>query len=154
MNMTNKDFDTINAALHLASISLDPNEPFLVEARGVMDNLAEKKRRDNTRVSKYYREKRKENKQYGREPYRLSGLTKTQLKRLREDIALCSLYENDFKNRYDIDPKQVSMFFDGYAEYIGELMKEDGIDDAEFFDHLSEYDTIDNLLNWHGMVYL
>ena len=153
MYMTNNDFATIEAALNLAALSLDENEPFLVEARNVMRDLADKGKKRNKKFAKIIHERRQENKMYGRTPIRLSELSKTRLKRIREDVVLCSVYINDYKNRYDIDPKQVCMFFDGYAEFLGEEMKCDGISDEEFFDRLNEYDTIDNLCRWHSIVY-
>ena len=154
MYMTNQDFQTIDSALNLAGLMLDPNEPFLVEAKGVLAGLSNKKEHDNGRQREYLSTKRKENKRYGRSPIRLSQLSRTRLKRLREDIVLCSLCESDYKNRYDIDPKQVLMFFEGYVDYIENgLMKADGIPDSKFFDALDKYDTIDNLYNWHGIVF-
>lgn len=90
----------------------------------------------------------------GMDFFTLSRLTKEQLWNLRQDIPLCSLYVSDYQNRYDIDPKQVCMFFDGYAEELGYLMEQDGIEDGRFFDELHKYDTIDNLWNWHRDVYL
>ena len=89
----------------------------------------------------------------GMDFFTLSRLTKEQLWNLRQDIPLCSLYVNDYQNRYDIDPKQVCMFFDGYAEELGYLMEQDGVEDDRFFDELHKYDTIDNLWNWHCDVY-
>ncbi len=89
----------------------------------------------------------------GMDFFTLSRLTKEQLWNLRQDIPLCSLYLNDYQNRYDIDPKKVRMFFDGYAEELGYLMEQDGIGDDRFFDELHKYDTIDNLWNWHCDVY-
>ena len=89
----------------------------------------------------------------GSDYLRLSKLTTKQLENLRKDIPLCSLYVDDYENRYNIDPKQVCMFFDGYADYLGEIMVENNIDCDAFFENLEEFDTIDNLCCWHDIVF-
>lgn len=91
--------------------------------------------------------------EYVKKYYTLSRLSRVQLNNLREDVVLCSYYANDYKNRYDIDTGQAYIFFEGYADYLGELMRKNNIDDDGFFDYLREYDTIENLWSWHGMVY-
>lgn len=89
----------------------------------------------------------------GSDYLRLSKLTREQLENLRKDIPLCSLYVDDYQNRYNIDPNQVCMFFDGYADYLSEIMAENNIDDDAFFENLDEYDNIDTLSSWHDIVF-
>ena len=84
----------------------------------------------------------------------LSRLNRNELQNLRNDVVLLSLYERDYKNRYDLDPKTVMIFFDGYGSYLDSIMKEEGVSDSEFYDKLHKFDTIDNLLAWHKMVYI
>lgn len=67
---------------------------------------------------------------------------------LRKEIPLCSLFVNDYKNTFGIDAAVVCDFFDGYADYLGDLMKEDGIDDSDYFEHLGLYDNDVNLAQW------
>lgn len=83
----------------------------------------------------------------------LKNLGKTQLKRLRNDIVLNSLYIADYNNRYGIDPHDVCDFFDGYMEYLWELEKEKygkKLDNVE--DFYKEFDNIENIWNWHGLI--
>lgn len=89
----------------------------------------------------------------GHDYLRLSKLNEEQLRNLRRDIVLCSDFVSDYENRYDLDPKQVGLFFDGYADYLGEIMVENNIDCDAFFDNLEEFDTIDNLCCWHDIVF-
>ena len=69
---------------------------------------------------------------------------------LRKQISLNSLFFSDYENSYDIDSHQVCNFFDGFIDYISELMDEDGVSDEDFFKNLDKYDTTDNLLEWYG----
>ena len=69
---------------------------------------------------------------------------------LRKQIYLNSLFFSDYENSYGIDSHQVCNFFDGFIDYISELMDEDGMSDEDFFNNLDKYDTIDNLLGWYG----
>ena len=63
--------------------------------------------------------------------------TKNELKQLRSDIALNSIYTSDYENRFGIDPAFVQDFFDGYVDFMSE-------DDSE--------DTLDNLESWYYTV--
>lgn len=83
--------------------------------------------------------------------YRLEALTMRQLSRLRNDIVLCSIYIKDYHNRYAIDKNKVCDFFEGYADYLGELMDKDGIKGEDFFVNLKNYDNIANLVAWHDI---
>ena len=69
---------------------------------------------------------------------------------LRKQIYLNSLFFSDYENSYGIDSHQVCNFFDGFIDYISELMDEDGMSDEDFFNNLDKYDTTDNLLDWYG----
>lgn len=85
---------------------------------------------------------------------KILALGRIQLKRLRSDIVLNSLFLSDYKNRYGIDERAVYDFFGGYVSYLEEIMREDPLyDDSEFNYYLPKYDTIDNLVAWqhcHG----
>lgn len=69
---------------------------------------------------------------------------------LRKQIYLNSLFFSDYENSYGIDSHQVCNFFDGFIDYISELMDEDGMSDEDFFNNLDKYDTAGNLLDWYG----
>ena len=69
---------------------------------------------------------------------------------LRKQISLNSLFFSDYENSYGIDSHQVCNFFDGFIDYISELMDEDDVSDEDFFKNLDKYDTTDNLLEWYG----
>lgn len=85
-----------------------------------------------------------------RKGFHKGWLTEKALIELREDVVLDSIYTRDYVNRFNICPNQVSVFFDGYCDYLEELMIEDGKDGINyFFDYLEEYDTKQNLLNWY-----
>ena len=79
----------------------------------------------------------------------INQLGKTQLKRLREDIVLNSLFIADYNNRYGIDPHVVCDFFDGYMDYLGELEREKyGHELPKIEDFFREFDAFENLYNW------
>lgn len=78
-------------------------------------------------------------------------LTDAALIDLRKQIVLHSIRYRDYENTYGLDSHEVLEFFDGYVDYLGELMSEDGHTDEEFFDILKEYDTDENLISWYGM---
>ena len=61
---------------------------------------------------------------------------------LRMEISLCSMYYADFRNSCGIDEHAVCDFFDGYANYLQELMNGDeaGRGNNHFFDFLEQYD--------------
>ena len=78
-------------------------------------------------------------------------LTDKALVQLRKEICLDSIYISDYTNSFGIDPKQVCDFFDGYGDYLIELMNEDRKDgDNNYFALRAEYDTEKNLLGWYG----
>lgn len=78
-------------------------------------------------------------------------LTDAALIDLRKQIVLNSIFNKDYENTYGLDEREVLNFFDGYVDYLSELMTEDGHTDEEFFDILKEYDTDENLISWYGM---
>ena len=43
-------------------------------------------------------------------------MTKQELQQLRNEITLNSIYTSDYNNSFNIDPRQVQDFFDGYLE--------------------------------------
>ena len=71
-------------------------------------------------------------------------LTMEQLKQLRSEIVLGSLYTSDYKNSLNIDIREVQDFFDGYVEYLWEIAEENGSSD------IYEYDTQENLESWYN----
>ena len=79
-------------------------------------------------------------------------MTKQMLWNLRQEISLNSMYYSDYRNSLSIDEHAVCDFFDGYLEFLNEIMQEEipAYDNAEFFDWLSAYDNADNLWNWYG----
>lgn len=76
-------------------------------------------------------------------------MTKEKLWELRQEIVLNSLYYADYENSMGYTPHSVSGFFDGYLYHLGELMKEDGFGDDQFFEKLPVYDTLENLWDWY-----
>ena len=86
--------------------------------------------------------------------YSINKLGCVQLWRLRQDVSLCSLYYNDYKNRYNLDVRTVCDFFDGYAEYLAELMQENGVDADAFFNNIDEYDNKYNLQDYYNNLFL
>ena len=85
--------------------------------------------------------------------YNLYNLGPRQLWRLRLDVKLCSVFYGDYVNRYFLDIHAVCDFFDGYADYLQELMQEEHGENFDFYELLPEYDNKDNLYAWqlcHG----
>lgn len=78
-------------------------------------------------------------------------LTKNELQKLREQITLNSLYIADYRNDMGIEEHQCCDFFDGFMDYITELMHEDhpNVKDKDYYDFIWKYDTIENLWNWY-----
>lgn len=77
-------------------------------------------------------------------------LTKKQLKQLRSEITLNSLFFNDYSNTLYIKNKTACVFFDGYMEYIYDLATEEKHNNnLNVFDVIDEYDNIINLYNYY-----
>ena len=68
MNITNNEFNTIEAAvlLHKADGLTDEEAMIVTSARDVLSRLKEKKEKDNKRIAGYIADKRKVNKNYAR----------------------------------------------------------------------------------------
>ena len=86
------------------------------------------------------------------EKYSIPYLSREQLQQLRSEIVLDSCFIHDYDNTLGIDAHYVCAFFEGYSEYLSELMDEDGIPDNEKLDKVHLYDTIDNLENYQNIV--
>ena len=78
-------------------------------------------------------------------------MTSEMLWSLRKEIILNSLFVADYRNTFVIDPHLVCDFFDSYLSYLDEEMRLTipSYDDTHFFDHLSDFDTEENLWNWY-----
>ena len=75
-------------------------------------------------------------------------LTREELRDLRNEIVLNSLYTSDYENTHHILPRDVQDFFDGYVEYLYELAEENG-EKLDIQDLCMKYDNPDNLENWY-----
>lgn len=75
-------------------------------------------------------------------------MTKRELWKLRQEITLGSYFLSDYENTFGFDKEQVCDFFDGYADYLQEIMREDHIPDSDFWNELEKYDNADNLYGW------
>lgn len=82
---------------------------------------------------------------------RFEDFTQQDLWNLREEIVLNSLYLSDYGNTFDLDVRCVSDFFDGYVEYLAEMIEErDGIPNRDIsMEDILEEDNPDNLLAWY-----
>ena len=80
-------------------------------------------------------------------------LTKGQLAQLRKEICLNSLFLDDYENSLGIDKRTVCAFFEGYTEYLEDLMQDEveDFDDGDFFDWLGKYDNTENLWGYYNL---
>jgi hypothetical protein len=69
-------------------------------------------------------------------------MTSAQLWELRQEISLNSPFIADYANHFNFDEYDISIFFDGYVEYIYELM------DDNNSTNFSDYDNEQTLLKW------
>ena len=76
-------------------------------------------------------------------------LTREELRDLRKEIVLNSLYTSDYENTHHILPRDAQNFFDGYIEYLYELTEENG-EKPDIQDLCIKYDNPDNLENWYN----
>lgn len=78
-------------------------------------------------------------------------MNREMLQKLRKQIVLNSLYLHDYYNNMGISKEDCYNFFEGYIDYISEIMEEEQgtVSDNEYFDNLIKYDTIDNLESWY-----
>lgn len=77
-------------------------------------------------------------------------MTKKDLQILRNEIVLNSLFISDYENSFGLDPWEVNAFFDGYLDYLEDLMLENDCSDENYFDNLEKYDTLENLWNYYN----
>lgn len=73
-------------------------------------------------------------------------MTKQELQQLRNEITLNSLYTSDYNNSFNIDPRQVQDFFDGYLEYC-EYIPNDNGDLVGTMSYDDYYDTLFTIAN-------
>ena len=68
MNITNNDFETIKEAIEiLKSLTLpEKDQKIVLSASSVLDNLQEKKKKNNKRIASYIADKRKNDKTYAK----------------------------------------------------------------------------------------
>ena len=55
---------------------------------------------------------------------RLEDFSKEDLKQLRSEVVLNSIWYSDYTNSFGIKEKSVAYFFEGYNEYLCELAEE------------------------------
>lgn len=79
-------------------------------------------------------------------------LTKRQLKQLRNEIVLNSLFYKDYSNSLYIKEKTACDFFDGYVEYLLEIAQENNIKTDSILDIIYLYDNINNLWNYYNLI--
>lgn len=76
-------------------------------------------------------------------------ITEKQLIELRKQIILGSLFIKDYKNTFGIDENIVCSFFDGYLDFLDEVIHEqEENQDISFWDAVKEYDNSENLTEW------
>lgn len=81
-------------------------------------------------------------------------LNKNQLKQLRREIVLNSIFTNDYKNSFDLDPEQVQTFFDSFIDDIENTTKENPkskdykLYKKDFHKWLAKHDNINELYNY------
>lgn len=78
-------------------------------------------------------------------------LTKTQLKQLRNEIVLNSLFLKDYENSFYIYGKTCCDFFDSYVNYLYELATENNDNKLDIMNIIDKYDNIENLYNYYLM---
>ena len=83
---------------------------------------------------------------------RFEDFTKEDLWALRNEVVVNSIFDSDYHNSFGLDTHSVCDFFDGWLDFIEELMVEDGYKDAacRFFDYFVEYDNADTLVQWYN----
>lgn len=81
------------------------------------------------------------------------NLSIRQIQKLRNQIKLGSIYLSDYINSYEIGENETNEFFDGFADYLNELMTENekNYNDSKFFDYLEKYDNSVNLINYFNI---
>lgn len=77
-------------------------------------------------------------------------MTIEDLKILRSEIILNSVFLSDYKNSFGFSQKSMGTFFDGYVSYLEVTADDDGYEWSTFKDLFDKYDTEDNLLEWYN----
>ena len=82
---------------------------------------------------------------------KFEDFSKEDLWKLRCEVSVNSLYYSDYHNSFDLDTHSVCDFFDGWLDFVEELMVEDGHKDAgnKFFDYFDQYDNAETLEQWY-----
>lgn len=68
---------------------------------------------------------------------------------LRCEVTPNSAFLADYRNTYGVTREACCNFFDGYKEYLKELMEYDGIPDTWYSEAIKTYDSPDNLFGWY-----
>ena len=68
---------------------------------------------------------------------------------LRCEVTPNSAFLADYRNTYGVTREACCNFFDGYKEYLEELMEYDGIPDTWYSEAIKTYDSPDNLFGWY-----
>ena len=79
--------------------------------------------------------------------FKAGKFTRDELKQLRSEIILDSIYIDDYANSFNIDKELVQDFFNGYSDYLYELKE-----DPDGANPENDFDNIDNLENWYWTV--
>lgn len=77
---------------------------------------------------------------------RLEDFSKEDLKQLRSEVVLNSIWYSDYTNSFGIKEKSVAYFFDGYYEYLCELAEEEM--GSTTHEDVLKLDNLDNLYGW------
>lgn len=83
----------------------------------------------------------------------IKDLTLSQLKELRYEVVMNSLFLKDYENSFGIDAKEVCDFFDGYVQYLFEIAEEKLHSDYDFYEVIENYDSTSNLLKYFMYFY-
>ena len=70
------------------------------------------------------------------------------IKNLRRQIVLNSLFISDYENSFDYDAYEVCDFFDGYMDYLGEEYEEQHGKPATDLNDVFALENEDSLLEW------
>lgn len=82
---------------------------------------------------------------------KFEDLTTEQLWQLRQEVVLNSLYASDFSNNFGFAPESMQEFFEGYLDWVDEILEENNIKpktQEEWWLAFEEYDTPENLQEW------
>ena len=79
-------------------------------------------------------------------------LTRKQLKQLKSEIVLNSLFLKDYSNTLYISEKTVYNFFEAYIENLYDIAASDDFNSKDIIDILEKYDNIDNLYNYRSLL--